>query len=227
MPNVQFDKLAVIIPAYNAQETLPTLITKLLLFVHAANILIVDDGSTDGTAEVARRQGVEVLRHERNLGKGGALRSGFNVVKQKNDVEAVVTMDADLQHKPEDVPIFVDKMNSTGAEIVIGRRKRIGTAMPFHRRLSNTITSFLVTVRTGMPILDSQCGFRLIQRRVLANVHLDSTGFEAETELLIKAAKLGFKVEFVPIDTLYRGETSHMRNWMTVQNFVKVLLKEY
>jgi hypothetical protein len=115
----------------------------------------------------------------------------------------------------------------TNADLVVGLRDRFRSGMPAHRVASNTLTSALVSIKTGRKIKDSQCGFRMIRRLVLQNTSLESTGFEAETEFLIKAAKRGYKIEFVPIQTVYGNEKSYMKNWKTTMNFIKVLLRNY
>jgi hypothetical protein len=99
--------------------------------------------------------------------------------------------------------------------------------MPLERIVSNTITSSLVSARTGVPIKDSQSGFRLIGRNVLSAINLDSDGYEAETELLIKAARKGFRITFVPIATIYGTSRSYMTHWKTTKRFLQVLFKEY
>ena len=195
-------------------------------FVEPRQILVVDDGSRDATAEVSGRAGVRVYRHDKNLGKGRALETGFEAVRH-TDCGFVVTMDADLQHQPEDLRSFFETQKITKADIVLGKRPRWRTAMPLHRVLSNTVTSRLVSMRTGMAIRDSQCGFRLIRRNVIDSVSLQSAGFEAETEFLIKAAKLGFSIGSVPVQTVYGIEKSSMSHWATTVGFVKVLLREY
>ena len=187
----------------------------------------MDDGSTDKTSEVAKSSGVIVLQHEKNSGKGAALQTGFDYARNLVGIEFVMTMDADLQHQPEDFLKFFLVQQQTDADIVIGWRKRIGTQMPVHRLLSNTITSALVGLRTGVKIEDSQCGFRLIRRSVIERVRLESIGYEAETEFLIKAAKHGFAIQFVPINTVYGEEKSYMKHWATTVNFIKVLFRNY
>jgi GT2 family glycosyltransferase len=161
-----------------------------------------------------------------NLGKGRALQTGFQEFL-KSDSPFAVTMDADLQHRPDDLPSFVSIQAATDADVVVGKRQRLGTSMPMSRILSNTLTSQLVSMRTGVRMEDSQCGYRLIKRDVLESVGLESSGYEAETEFLIKAAKKGFRITFVPIQTVYGNEMSFMTNWKTTVGFVKVLLKEY
>jgi glycosyltransferase involved in cell wall biosynthesis len=190
-------------------------------------MVVVDDGSTDNTTEIARLVGVTVLQHDKNCGKGAALQTGFDFLKKQADVEFILTLDADLQHQPEDIQKFFKTQQQTNADIVIGWRERAGTKMPVHRILSNTITSALVSLKTGMKIKDSQCGFRLIRKKVLEDIQLESRGYEAETELLIKAARLNFKIEFVPVHTVYGSEKSYMTHWATTMKFIKVLLRKY
>lgn len=219
--------IAILIPAYNAETTLKILIPRLLLYAHGSQIIVVDDGSSDGTFTVAKTMGVTPLRHERNQGKGAALKTGFEFVTASTQFTAVVTLDADLQHRPEDLPAFLDARKRTGANIIMGYRARLGTAMPVSRILSNSITSVLVSARTGVFIKDSQCGYRLLGREVLETVTIESTGYEAETELLIKAARKGFSVTCIPIQTVYNGERSYMTHWHTTKRFIQVLMKEY
>lgn len=219
--------IAILIPAYNAETTLKVLLPKLLSYVKSSEIIVVDDGSSDDTFTVAKTMGVTPLRHERNQGKGAALKTGFEFVTTSTKFDAVVTLDADLQHRPEDLPAFLDARKRSGANIIIGHRTRVGTAMPVARILSNSITSGLVSARTGVFIKDSQCGYRLLGREVLEAIAIESTGYEAETEFLIKAARKGFSIEFVPIQTVYNGERSYMTHWHTTKRFIQVLMKEY
>jgi glycosyltransferase involved in cell wall biosynthesis len=218
---------SVIIPAYNAGTSLEELVNRLHRSVGDMQVIVVDDGSIDNTTEIAHLVGATVLRHDKNCGKGAALQTGFDFLKKQAEVEFILTLDADLQHQPEDIQKFFSTQQKTGADIVIGWRERAGTRMPLHRILSNTLTSALVSLKTGMKIKDSQCGFRLIRKRVLENIQLESRGYEAETEFLIKAARLKFKIEFVPVHTVYGSEKSYMTHWVTTMNFIKVLLRKY
>ncbi len=162
-----------------------------------------------------------------NKGKGAALQTGFNYVLHHVLVDYVLTLDADLQHLPEDAPAFFDALQRMNADVLVGWRQRVGTNMPIHRRMSNAITSLMVGTRTGTVIRDSQCGYRLIKKNVIEQVKLETTGFEAETEFLIKAAKRKFKIEFVPIQTVYSNEKSYMTHWKTTMNFAKVLFRDW
>ncbi len=167
------------------------------------------------------------LRHDKNKGKGAALKTGFRHLLYSTKCDSVITMDSDLQHDPAEIPNFVAEWRRSNADLVIGFRKRIGTGMPIHRILSNTITSALVSARTGVKIRDSQSGYRLIAREALFSIDVQSDGYEAETEILIRAARKGFRFSFVPIATIYDGAKSHMTHWQTTRNFLRVLLREY
>jgi glycosyltransferase involved in cell wall biosynthesis len=217
----------VLIPAFNAAATLPELLSRLLVLVPSERICVIDDGSTDGTGSAAESVSVRVLRHTSNRGKGAALKTGFQFLRTLVQFDAAVTMDADLQHLPEEVPLFFAARSQRGAQLVIGARQRKNSAMPLHRRASNSITSFLVSARTGQDILDSQSGFRLIGREVIESIELEADGYEMETELLLKAARKGFRIEFVPISTIYGKERSHMTHWFTTKRFLQLLLREY
>ena len=219
--------IAVLIPAYNADKSLAELIHRLRTSLGDVQIVVVDDGSSDRTREIAASAGAAVLQHEKNRGKGAALQTGFDYLNKQSGIEFILTMDADLQHQPEDVPKFFLAQKKSNADIVIGWRERIGTPMPVHRRLSNSITSALVGMRTGVKIKDSQCGFRLMRRSVIEHIRLEAAGYEAETEFLIKAASRSFTMDFVPVQTIYGTEKSYMTHWATTVNFIKVIFRKY
>lgn len=218
---------AVLIPALNAAQTLGEVLSKVRCFVSLDSVVVIDDGSTDETARIAEETGAFVIRHPVNRGKGAALRSGFEYLLAKKEVDCVITLDADLQHDPDEIPKFIARWKQGGVDIIVGSRKRIGSRMPLHRILSNTITSLLVSARTGVVIKDSQSGYRCISRNVLAAIQLEYDAYEAETEMLIKAAMNGFRIGFVPIATIYGQEHSHMTHWQTTKRFLQVLMREY
>lgn len=221
------DRIAVLIPAFNASRTLPELLEGLKQRLPAGDILVVDDGSTDDTGGRAMAAGVVLITCEKNAGKGRALARGFASLRMKPGIDAVITMDADLQHDPSDLVAFLEERRHKGSNIVLGFRKRWGSRMPLERKLSNTITSWMVSSRIGVRVPDSQCGYRLIGMEVLRAIDIEAAGFEAETELLIKAAKHSFTISSVGIQTRYDGETSHMTYWKTTKRFIQTVIKEY
>jgi glycosyltransferase involved in cell wall biosynthesis len=225
--NALITSATVLIPAFNASHTLPELVVRLRKVLPSVSILIVDDGSMDETAAIAAQLQTNIIRHSTNKGKGAALQTGFDYIIQYRSADYILTLDADLQHAPEDAPKFFDLLQQKNADVVVGWRQRLGTTMPIHRRMSNTITSFLVSTRTGTAIRDSQCGYRLIKRVVIEQMKLETAGFEAETEFLIKATKRKFKIGFVPIQTVYGDEKSYMTHWKTTMNFAKVLFRNW
>ncbi len=219
--------IAAVIPAYNADGTLTELLQRLSRHIGPKDTYVVDDGSTDATSKIVGQSGACLLRHDQNRGKGAALRTGIQRALSSEPYEAVFTLDADLQHDPEDIPVFLASWRRGGADVLVGSRKRFGSGMPLHRILSNVITSALVSVRAGTTIKDSQSGFRLISTEALSAISVESNGYEAETEFLIRAATKGFKIGFVPIATIYGNAKSHMTHWETTTRFLQVLLRKY
>lgn len=218
--------LVAVVPAYQAASTLPSVLSRLARHIPPESTLVVDDGSSDGTAEVAGSLDVNVVRHEPNQGKGAALRRGMRWWRERSGWTALVTLDADGQHDPEDLPALVETWARSGDDIILGARKFSGVGMPWERQLSNRITSTLVTLRTKQRIPDSQCGFRLHSRRAVEVVTTATNGFEAETEFLIRAAARGLKIGSAPVRTIYAGERSSMTYWNTTKAFVRTLLME-
>lgn len=219
-------KCALIIPSYNAAASIGTLLERTVRVHPTDATIVVDDGSTDRTPEIARAFQVRVISHPVNRGKGAALTTGFDAALT-GGYDAVITMDSDLQHQPEDIPRFIDAYASTHRDIIIGSRLHALKGMPYHRRLSNLMTTRLVRMRTHAPIEDSQSGFRFIHARVLEQVRTVSAGFEAETEFIIRAAQRGFTFGAIPIDTIYAGEKSSMTHWHTTKRFISVLLTDF
>ncbi len=211
-----------VIPAYNAAQSLPGLLLQVKKYL--PNILVVDDGSTDNTSEVARQAGAAVIRLEKNRGKGNALRTGFKAALE-NGATAVLTLDADSQHDPERIPAFL-KLASPNA-LIIGCREARLDKMPFPRILSNKITSSMLSMLTGAKLRDSQSGYRLIGCEILAKVELETDHFETESELLLKAARLGYRPQFLPIPTRYDGERSFMRPALDTARFIRLLWRSF
>jgi glycosyltransferase involved in cell wall biosynthesis len=192
--------------------------------VNRSDILIVDDGSTDDTLPIAQRCGVSVASHGRNLGKGAALKTGFDIGRSQS-YDTIVTLDADLQHPPELIPSLVHPIKDGKADLVIGARHRHGTTMSIARRISNALTSALVTWRVGQKIPDSQSGFRAIRSEILKAIPLTTSRYETETELLIKAADQGFRIGHVSIPTIYAGEASGIRHIVDTCRFIRLFFR--
>ncbi|MGH7598632.1 MAG: glycosyltransferase family 2 protein [bacterium] len=221
-PQTDVGDIAVIIPAYNAGATLANVLSKTFLSIPNRQVIVVDDGSTDNTAAVAERYSAQLIQHGQNRGKGAALKSGFAAALKMPQVRAVITMDADGQHAPEHVADFVRAFHTWQVDLIIGCRQLRWPPMPFFRVMSNRITSAMVSWRLGVKIPDSQSGYRLHSRNLLEQATLLTNGYEMESELLIKAVRLGITIRFVPITTIYSGETSHIRGGRDIWRFIKM-----
>jgi len=187
-------------------------------------VIVVDDGSTDDTAARAREAGATVIERRPNAGKGAALRAGF---RQALDAgyDAVLTLDADGQHDPAEIPAFLDAFAAEPPpDLVIGRRNF--RAMPPIRRLSNTIGGMAFSWAVGREIADNQSGYRLIGRRILAaTIDSDEGGFEFEVEMITTSIRLGGTIAWVPIRTIYAGAPSHIKPIDHLQSFVRITRK--
>ncbi len=219
--------LFVVIPAFNVDRTIARVIHGCVSIIPRENIIVVDDGSTDNTRTLVEQSGATIIVHENNRGKGAALRSGFGAAL-KYGCDAVITLDADLQHDPTYIVKFLElikKHEDWG--IIIGSRWRSGSKMPLDRRLSNRVTSFLISIKTGQKIPDSQSGYRLIKRDVLEKVVTNENRFMAETELLLKASSNGFKIGTVHIPTIYAEEGSHISKFRDTLQFISIYIRSF
>ena len=188
-------------------------------------VVVVDDGSTDDTAAVAEMAGAAVLRQVPNAGKGAALRAGFRHALATG-VDAVVTLDADGQHDPAEIPAFLAAFAASRPELVIGQRDL--AEMPPVRRVSNTIGGWVLAAALGRTVPDNQSGYRLIGRRLMtALLDSDESGFEFEVEMIARCIALGLPIASVPIRTIYAGEPSHIRPMRHFTEFVRVTRKAH
>ncbi len=218
----------ILIPAYNAQNSLPQILQAIFeLEQKPLLIYVVDDGSTDQTARVASAfSQIRLIQLKHNRGKGAALQAGIEQFLQNKQSEFLLMMDADGQHPVASIPDFLSKAAVNNADIFIGHRfQKIGK-MPLARIFSNTMSSIITSWVTGIKIPDSQCGFRLLKRSVLESFRLTEDGFQIETELIVKAAKKGFRFNFVPIPTIYNGQKSYIKHVNDTIRFMKIILRE-
>lgn len=194
-----------VIPAYNAGPEIARVVAEASRHLGRDRVLVVNDGSGDGEPEKLRVDGYWVIDHPQNLGKGAALQTGFRAVLARG-AEGVLTLDADGQHGPEWIPGFLTA--SRDADIVVGSRMKAPGDMPWLRVAVNHFTSAVVSLLAGTRITDSQSGFRWISAEVLRRVPLESMRFDAESEILIKAARLGFRIGEIPMPAVYGDEIS-------------------
>jgi glycosyltransferase involved in cell wall biosynthesis len=214
-------KIAAIIPFYNEAGKIDKVVFKTLKFVDL--VICVDDGSDDDyLTPIFNDKKVILLRHNKNYGKGRAINTGVNEAIKKS-LDCVICLDGDLQHDPEYIPKFIDQYENF--DIVIGQRDFNHRNMPLPRRLSNFFSSKILSILTGKKILDSQSGYRLIKLNLFNNIVIKSNGFEAETELLLKAAFNGFRIGFTKIPTLYSvNDDSKIKNLNSIYGFFKVIV---
>jgi glycosyltransferase involved in cell wall biosynthesis len=191
---------------------------------HTDAILVVDDGSTDHTAARAQAAGAVVISHGCNRGKGVALNNGY-AYAVRHGYDAVVTLDGDAQHNPDEIPRFIEAARPDDVHMVLGSRMSDVKDMPGIRRWTNRTTSWFVTLFSGQQVQDSQTGFRLIKRPVLESVRCVTANYEAESELLIKAGRKGFRIVEVPISTIYHGGKSSIHPVKDTLRFVRLFLR--
>ena len=213
--------ICAVIPFYNEKDFLFKVVTQTLKYVD--KVFAINDGSTDGSEDLVHDiENLVLININSNTGKGRALQIGFDEAV-KYDFDFIVTLDGDGQHDPKYITDLTDKL--TEYDIVLGNRLDNISSMPFQRILSNKLTSFFLSVKTGQKIIDSQCGFRAFKKEVLQGLRTFSNGFEAESEVLIYGARKGYKIGFVDIPTIYGTEISKMSAINAILGFIKVLFK--
>lgn len=218
------NELIVIIPVYNGRDSLLVLLDKIKQTSNR-NIIVVDDGSTDGlTAD--QLQDVLLLKHEINQGKGAALIRGLEHAARLGYSHAL-TLDADGQHDPGLIGRFSDLINKYPQALIVGERDLVKTKMPFHRKLSNNMTSLVLSMRTGLRVRDSQVGYRcypLSDRRLWMTAE---GGFQFESAIFLNVAKLRMKLIWQPIPVIYGSEGSHMHLVKDTLRFVRLFFRSF
>ena len=211
MPGRADRTVAVVIPAYQAAATIAEVVSRTSRAVPGATVYVVDDGSTDDTSGAGRGRGATVLVHPRNRGKGAALATGI-AAALAGGADVIITLDADGQHPPEEIPGLAAPVLAGEADLALGARARTG-AMPWGRRCTNWLSAALASRIGGVVLPDAQSGFRALSRRAAQAVRPGEQGYDFETAFLLAALAQGLRVRFVPVSTVYEGRPSHFRHW--------------
>ena len=197
--------ITAIIPAFNEEVSIGSIVLKTKNY--ADHVIVVDDGSIDDTAEIAKSAGAEVIRHSRNRGKGKALKTGFDEAK-KNGTKIIVTIDADGQHDPSEIPKVVGPILAREADMVIGSRYLNGNNIPLYRRIGQRVLDHATNLNSGSNIIDTQSGFRAFDIGIVQNFLFGQNGFSIESEMLAEAANARLKIKEVDIGVRYDVDCS-------------------
>ncbi|MEW5758007.1 MAG: glycosyltransferase family 2 protein [Candidatus Omnitrophota bacterium] len=213
--------ICVLIPTYNEAKIIGPLVKEIKEL--GFDTVVIDDGSIDSTVSLAEEAGAVVLKTEINQGKGMSLRRGFAYVL-KHSYDIIIIMDGDGQHAPSNIKNFIRELNNSHADLIIGNRMHKPKGMPLERWLTNNIMSFFVSFVCRQHIPDSQCGFRLIKKRVLEVIYLKSKNFQIDSEIIIQTHRKGFKIGSCPIDTIYTGSLSKINPIIDAFRFARFML---
>lgn len=204
-----------VIPCYNEEYTIGSVILKAKN--HVNEVLVVDDGSTDETARIARKAGAKVISHKYNMGKSAGIKTGFSYAMAKK-YDYVVTLDGDAQHDPHEIPLLLTTLKNNGHDIMLGTRWGKKTEMPLWRKFGKRILDYTTSLGNGGFVTDSQCGFRAFNKKAIEKLapRLNGKAFAVESEQLIKAHDLGLHVttksiscKYKDLDTSTKGPASH------------------
>lgn len=215
-------KILILIPAYNAGPELAALLDQVGHVHPRDRILVVDDGSDETDYADLREAGWRVERFEHG-GKGAALRHGFDIALRE-ECDWVITMDADGQHSPSDLPRFFAAIDADDADLIIGNRMRDTSTMPPLRKFINWITSLMLRLMTRVPVHDVQSGYRAVNREALERVPLTTSHFETEIEQIIRAARLRLRIREVPIATIYNEGRSFISKSRDTYRYLRICL---
>lgn len=207
-PGRQLDRrnVAAVIPAYHEQAHVGKVVERSR--AQLDHVLVIDDGSTDATAEQARQSGAQVVVHPQNRGKGEAIKTGLRHWLAQPEIEFVVLLDADGQHAPEEIGRFLSAAVTSEGGLFVGTRMNDLRSMPFVRRKVNRYMSRRISRICGQEVPDTQCGYRMVQRALAPHLLAGTSRFDYETEMLFIASRQGFRIVSVPISTIYSDEVS-------------------
>ena len=218
----QQDNIIIVMPAHNEARTIRQVVETAARYLP---VIVVDDGSTDETAALASAANARVISQHPNQGKGVALVTGFTTALA-GDAQAIIMLDSDGQHDPEEIPRFIQAYQTSKADLIIGYRDF--SKMPLVRRISNTTGTLLFSAAMGKKIRDNQSGYRLVSRK-LAQLMVESSerGFEFEVEMIMACVKNQLLLEWVPIRTIYGDEKSHIRPLHHIHHFMRMVFKAW
>ncbi|MBC8311227.1 MAG: glycosyltransferase family 2 protein [Candidatus Marinimicrobia bacterium] len=210
-------KILILIPSYNDNNHLPELIQRIQAHSNLS-ILVIDDGSIEPV--ILSDDTIIMIRNESNLGKGATLTKGFEYASQ-HGFSHVISIDSDLQHPPERVNDFSEY--DERFDLVCGQRI-IDSSMPLHRRISNKLTSKIISILCGQTVYDSQCGYRRYSVEAVLDTKCAENGFQFESEILIRLSRKGARIGHVPIPTIYGDESSSIHNIQDTFKFIRLIL---
>ncbi len=210
--------VAIIIPAYNPPHTFSSLL-KSIRKITALPIIIIDDGSAPSIN--IKYSGVVLLRNSHNQGKGYSLIKGFKHAEKEGYTHAI-TIDADSQHDPDIITSFLEF--DKNISLVLGTRN-FTTDMPIHRRISNNLTSYIISFLCGKTVIDSQCGYRRYILKDICSESFNEKGFQFESEVLIKLLRNNCTQRNLEIPTIYRNENSSINNIKDTLKFIRLILR--
>jgi glycosyltransferase involved in cell wall biosynthesis len=222
----QQECVCIVIPAYQEAATIGEVVGRCRTSLPSASVIVVNDGSCDNTGDIAAHSGATVLRHRANQGKGACLMEGMRAAMAEGAAR-VVTLDGDGQHCPEDLPRLLACSRAWPGHIVLGSRRASGRAAPRVRFIANRVADFWISWAARHPIDDSQCGFRVYPaefvRLIAARPRL-ARGFAFESELLIEAARMGFRTVSVAIPTIYGNGLRRPSHFRPVADVTRIVL---
>lgn len=217
-------RFCIVSPAFLAQASISAAVSGMRKY--ADTVVVVDDGSTDRTAAMAEEAGAVVIRHERNLGKGEALNTGFRYARE-HGFEFLVTLDSNGGHDPADIPIFINAYLRTGIPVLVGNRMPHAALMPPVKRLANIITSRFLSRRMRQYLPDTLCGFRLLKCDVLPFISARAGRYAAEPEILLRVSNRGIRMDNVPINVLPPVAKQHFHPFLDTARFFIMLYRNW
>jgi glycosyltransferase involved in cell wall biosynthesis len=198
-----------LVPAFNEAGTIRDVVEGVQ--PHVREVIVVDDGSSDGTAALAQAAGATVLRHNRVRGKGRAVRTGLDHVLSRTEAQYVLILDGDMQHLPAEAPRLIATAIGGNADLVVGVRRFERDTMPASRYHATVLGSRALSSFVGAALEETQGGYRLTRIDIVRKMHLRATGYDNETEMLIKVGRLGGRIVQVPVSAVYGNARSKLR----------------